>query len=55
MEQAKRILSILEDAGYEAYIIGGAVRDVLLHREPHDIDIVTSARPRCGYRYIAQS
>lgn len=45
MEQAKRILSILEDAGYEAYIIGGAVRDVLLHRESHDIDIVTSARP----------
>ncbi len=45
MEQANRILTVLEEAGYEAYIIGGAVRDILMHQKPHDFDIVTSARP----------
>ncbi|MBS5189733.1 MAG: CCA tRNA nucleotidyltransferase [Veillonella sp.] len=45
MEQANRILTILEEAGHEAYIIGGAVRDILMHQKPHDFDIVTSARP----------
>ena len=45
MEQANRILTVLEEAGYEAYIIGGAVRDILMHQSPHDFDIVTSARP----------
>ena len=45
MEQANRILTVLEEAGHEAYIIGGAVRDMLMHQKPHDFDIVTSARP----------
>lgn len=45
MEQANRILTVLEEAGYEAYIIGGAVRDILMLQKPHDFDIVTSARP----------
>ncbi len=42
---AKRILKLLIDAGFEAYIIGGAVRDLLMGKEPHDFDIVTSALP----------
>lgn len=45
MDGAKQILSYLLDAGYEAYIVGGAVRDILMHIEPHDFDIVTSAHP----------
>ena len=45
MEQVNRILTVLEEAGHEAYIIGGAVRDILMHQKPHDFDIVTSARP----------
>ena len=45
MEQAIRLLTILEEAGFEAFIIGGAVRDMLMYVEPHDFDIVTSARP----------
>ena len=45
MEQAIRLLTILEEAGFEAFIIGGAVRDMLMHVKPHDYDIVTSARP----------
>ena len=46
MEQANRILTFAwKKRGYEAYIIGGAVRDILMHQKPHDFDIVTSARP----------
>lgn len=44
-EAARRILTALNGAGYEAYIVGGAVRDILMKRRPHDYDIVTSARP----------
>ncbi len=42
---AARIIRTLEDAGYEAYIVGGCVRDSLLKKEPKDWDITTSARP----------
>jgi len=35
----------LRDAGYEAYLVGGCVRDMLLNREPKDWDITTNARP----------
>lgn len=44
-EKAAAILSTLMSAGYEAYIVGGCVRDSLLGREPKDWDITTSARP----------
>lgn len=45
MNGASKIIKALEDAGFAAYIVGGAVRDILLGKEPHDLDIVTSARP----------
>lgn len=38
-------LSRLEACGYEAYAVGGCVRDSLLAREPNDWDVTTSARP----------
>lgn len=44
-EQAAVILNTLTSAGYEAYVVGGCVRDSLLGREPGDWDITTSARP----------
>lgn len=44
-ERAHQLLTALEDAGFEAYIVGGAVRDLLMGRTPHDYDITTSARP----------
>ncbi len=43
--EAALALSMLEERGYEAYIIGGCVRDYLMGREPGDIDITTSAEP----------
>lgn len=42
---AREILNRLESAGFEAYLVGGCVRDYLMQREPHDWDICTSATP----------
>ena len=39
------IISKLEQAGFEAYAVGGCVRDTLLDRKPQDWDITTSAKP----------
>ncbi len=43
--EALHIIKAIEDAGYEAYIVGGCVRDLLMNRNPHDWDITTSAKP----------
>ena len=40
-----RVLYKLKDAGFEAYLVGGAVRDLLLGRHPKDFDLATDARP----------
>lgn len=42
---AEFIIRSLEKSGFEAYIVGGCVRDAVLGREPEDWDITTSARP----------
>lgn len=41
----KAIIETLQKAGYEAYVVGGAIRDLMLEREPKDYDISTSASP----------
>lgn len=43
--QAQPILEHIESAGFEAYFVGGAVRDMLLNKPIHDVDIATSAFP----------
>ena len=43
--KAMPVLQRLEDAGFEAYFVGGSVRDTLLGLPIHDIDIASSARP----------
>jgi poly(A) polymerase len=42
---ARKIISRLHSVGYEAYVVGGAVRDLLLDRKPKDFDIATDATP----------
>ena len=42
---AYEIVSCLQDNGFEAYIVGGAIRDLLMDRDPKDFDISTSATP----------
>ncbi len=44
-ENCKIILDTIHNAGYEAYIVGGCVRDALLGIEPKDWDITTNATP----------
>lgn len=44
--QAVKALNILNSAGYEAWLVGGMVRDMLMDRPLGDIDITTSATPR---------
>jgi len=40
-----RVLYTLNDAGYQAFIVGGAVRDLLLGKQPKDFDVATDATP----------
>ena len=44
-QEVKNVLLRLESAGYEAYAVGGCVRDTLRGVTPHDYDITTAARP----------
>ncbi len=44
-DQVNKIIDTLEEAGYEAYAVGGCVRDSILGRTPDDWDITTSAKP----------
>ncbi|MCH4191369.1 MAG: CCA tRNA nucleotidyltransferase [Butyrivibrio sp.] len=45
-QKAEQILNTLHQAGYEAYVVGGCVRDSILGRIPGDWDITTDARPQ---------
>ena len=44
-EEVVEVSEKLAEAGFEAYLVGGCVRDLLLGREPKDWDIATSAKP----------
>ena len=44
-KNAVKVTDVLQDAGYEAYIVGGAVRDLLLGIAPKDFDVATNATP----------
>ncbi len=44
-QEITEIISALMKVGYEAYIVGGCVRDLLLNRQPKDWDVATDAKP----------
>lgn len=44
-EKAKKVVYTIQAAGFEAYVVGGCVRDSILGRQPQDWDITTSAKP----------
>ena len=44
-QTVRAVMSQLRGAGYEAYVVGGCVRDALLGRKPHDWDMTTNATP----------
>ena len=45
-KEANDLIHALQEGGYEAYVVGGCVRDSILNRPVHDWDICTSATPR---------
>jgi tRNA nucleotidyltransferase (CCA-adding enzyme) len=45
IEEAKTVLTKINEAGYEAYLVGGCVRDYCLNKTPYDYDITTNALP----------
>jgi len=44
-KEAKTIIKKLRENGYESYIVGGCVRDILMGKDPEDWDITTDAKP----------
>ncbi len=54
-ENVQAIITTLENAGYEAYAVGGCVRDTLLNKEPDDWDITTSATPEQAKSLFART
>ena len=42
---AVKVVQTLKEAGFEAYVVGGAVRDLLLGMRPKDFDVATDATP----------
>ncbi|WP_235937759.1 polynucleotide adenylyltransferase PcnB [Marinobacter caseinilyticus] len=44
-EPSKKVLNRLNNAGFEAYLVGGGVRDIMLGERPKDFDIATNATP----------
>lgn len=54
-DKVNRIIETLRAAGYEAYAVGGCVRDCILERSPNDWDITTSAKPEETKRLFART
>jgi len=44
-EEVSRVTKKLQDKNFEAYLVGGCVRDLLLNKEPNDWDVTTNATP----------
>ncbi|CAM5529696.1 CCA-adding enzyme OS=Lysinibacillus sphaericus OX=1421 GN=cca PE=3 SV=1 [Lysinibacillus sphaericus] len=45
-QAAFTVIEQLEEAGFEAVVVGGAVRDAILNRPAHDVDVATNALPQ---------
>ena len=54
-ENTLKVLYRLDNQGYQAYLVGGAVRDLMLGRQPKDFDIGTDARPNDVRRLFRNS
>lgn len=54
-ENVKKIIETLEHNGYEAYVVGGCVRDAILKKEPMDWDITTSAKPEQTKKFFRRT
>lgn len=53
--EVRTVTGALRDAGYEAYLVGGCVRDLLIGRTPKDWDVTTNAKPEDIVRVCPES
>lgn len=54
-ESALKVLYRLKDSSYDAYLVGGGVRDLLLGRKPKDFDVATDAHPEQAHKEFRNS
>ncbi|SEG80431.1 polynucleotide adenylyltransferase PcnB [Marinobacterium lutimaris] len=54
-DNAMKVVYRLLDEGYEAYLVGGCIRDLLLNKSPKDFDVATSAHPEQGEELFRRS
>ena len=54
-KDAQKVVKTLNKAGYEAYLVGGCIRDLLLGHKPKDFDIATSATPEQVHKTFKRS
>lgn len=54
-DNAMKVVYRLLDEGYEAYLVGGCIRDLLLNKDPKDFDVATSAHPEQGEELFRRS
>jgi len=54
-KDAQKVVKTLNKAGYEAYLVGGCIRDLLLGQKPKDFDIATSATPEQVHKIFKRS
>ncbi len=52
---AVKVTSRLQEAGFEAYVVGGAVRDLMVGQEPKDFDVATNATPEEVHKLFRRS
>ena len=52
---ALKVVNTLTRAGFEAYLVGGCIRDLLLDHQPKDFDIATSATPEQAHKLFKRS
>ena len=53
-QKALPVLEKIKEAGFEAYFVGGSVRDALLNRPIHDVDIATSSYQKKPSRFFRE-
>ena len=54
-KDAQKVVKTLNKAGYEAYLVGGCIRDLLMGHKPKDFDIATSASPEQVHKTFKRS